>query len=133
MSVRREIEVEATPEEVFEALATEEGRDPVGPVFAALADPTRRLMVEELLRDGTTSVPALSAVLPITRQAVAKHLAALDHAGLVERAPASGREVRYRLRAGALTPATEWLAGAEAAWEQRLARLKSAVESGPSR
>jgi len=105
----------------------------VGPVFAALADPTRRLMVEELLRDGTTSVPALSAVLPITRQAVAKHLAALDHAGLVERAPASGREVRYRLRAGALTPATRWLAGAEAAWEQRLVRLKDAVERGPSR
>ena len=47
--------------------------DRVGDVFAALADPTRRLMVEELLRDGTTSVPALSAVLPITRQAVAKH------------------------------------------------------------
>ncbi|MGD0452748.1 MAG: metalloregulator ArsR/SmtB family transcription factor [Solirubrobacteraceae bacterium] len=107
--------------------------DAVGPVFAALADPTRRLMVEELLRDGTTSVPALSAVLPITRQAVAKHLAALDHAGLVERAPASGREVRYRLRAGALTPATRWLAGAEAAWEQRLVRLKDAVERGPSR
>jgi DNA-binding transcriptional ArsR family regulator len=107
--------------------------DPVGPVFAALADPTRRLMVEELLRDGTTSVPALSAVLPITRQAVAKHLAALDHAGLVERAPTSGREVRYRLRAGALTPASAWLAGAEAAWEARLVRLKGAVESGQPR
>lgn len=107
--------------------------DTVGPVFAALADPTRRLMVEQLLREETTSVPTLSAVLPITRQAVAKHLAALEDARLVERAPASGREVRYRLRAGALTPATRWLAGAEAAWEQRLLRLKDAVESGPSR
>jgi DNA-binding transcriptional ArsR family regulator len=107
--------------------------DAVGPVFAALADPTRRLMLEQLLREGTTSVPALSAVLPITRQAVAKHLAALDHAGLVERAPAPGREVRYRLRAGALEPASAWLARAEAAWEQRLVRLKGAVESGPSR
>jgi DNA-binding transcriptional ArsR family regulator len=107
--------------------------DAVGPVFAALADPTRRLMVEALLRDGTTSVPALSAVLPITRQAVAKHLSTLDHAGLLERAPAAGREVRYRLRAGALTPASAWLAGAEAAWEDRLVRLKDAVESGQSR
>jgi len=107
--------------------------DTVGPVFAALADPTRRLMVEQLLREETTSVPTLSAVLPITRQAVAKHLAALEDARLVERAPASGREVRYRLRAGALTPATRWLAGAEAAWEQRLLHLKDAVESGPSR
>jgi DNA-binding transcriptional ArsR family regulator len=106
--------------------------DPVGPVFAALADPTRRLMVEQLLREETTSVPALSAVLPITRQAVAKHLAALDHAGLVERAPAHGREVRYRLRAGALEPASQWLAGAEAAWGRRLGRLKDAVESGKS-
>jgi DNA-binding transcriptional ArsR family regulator len=106
--------------------------DAVGPVFAALADPTRRLMIEQLLREETTSVPALSAVLPITRQAVAKHLAALDHAGLVERAPASGREVRYRLRAGALSPATAWLAGAEAAWGRRLTRLKDAVESGSS-
>jgi ArsR family transcriptional regulator, cadmium/lead-responsive transcriptional repressor len=104
--------------------------DRVGEVFAALADPTRRLMVKELLRDGTTSVPALSAVLPITRQAVAKHLSALDHAGLVERAPAAGREVRYRLRADALAPASAWLREAEAAWEGRLARLKDAVEQG---
>jgi predicted ArsR family transcriptional regulator len=105
----------------------------VGDVFGALADPTRRLMVQELLRDGTTSVPALSAVLPITRQAVAKHLATLDHAGLVERAPATGREVRYRLREDALAPASAWLSGAEAAWGRRLSRLKDAVESDSSR
>ncbi len=107
--------------------------DSVGHVFAALADPTRRQMVEELLRDGTTSVPALTAVLPITRQAVAKHLSTLDHAGLVERAPAPGREVHYRLRAGALTPAATWLHEAEAAWDGRLARLKDAVERSESR
>jgi DNA-binding transcriptional ArsR family regulator len=107
--------------------------DPVGEVFGALADPTRRLMVEELLREGTTSVPALSAVLPITRQAVAKHLAALDSAGLIERAPASGREVHYRLRAQALAPASAWLSAAETAWGRRLSRLKDAVESDPSR
>jgi len=107
--------------------------DGLGTVFAALADPTRRLMVSELLREGSTSVPALSAVLPITRQAVAKHLSALDHAGLVERAPARGREVRYRLRPGALTPATQWLREAEEAWEGRLARLKDAVEAGQPR
>jgi DNA-binding transcriptional ArsR family regulator len=71
--------------------------DEIGPVFAALADPTRRFVVQELLRDGSTTVPALTAALPITRQAVAKHLAALDEAGLIERAPGAGREVRYRL------------------------------------
>jgi DNA-binding transcriptional ArsR family regulator len=110
------------------ATGARSGGDRVGEVFAALADPTRRLMVGELLREGTTSVPALSAVLPITRQAVAKHLSMLDHAGLIERAPAAGREVHYRLRAGALTPASAWLRDAEAAWDGRLARLKGAVE-----
>jgi len=102
--------------------------DDVGPVFAALADPTRRSMLQALLRDGTTTVPALTAALPISRQAVAKHLAALDHAGLVERSPARGREVRYRLRDGALAPASTWLADTQAAWDARLARLKQAVE-----
>ncbi|HEY2437451.1 MAG TPA: metalloregulator ArsR/SmtB family transcription factor [Solirubrobacteraceae bacterium] len=102
--------------------------DTVGPVFAALADPTRRQMVQTLLRDGSTSVPALTAQLPITRQAVAKHLATLDHAGLVERAPRGGREVAYRLRPGALAPATAWLRDTEAAWDQRLGRLRGALE-----
>jgi ArsR family transcriptional regulator, cadmium/lead-responsive transcriptional repressor len=104
--------------------------DDVGPVFAALADPTRRSMVQALLRDGTTTVPALTAALPISRQAIAKNLATFDHAGLVERSPARGREVRYRLRDGALDPASAWLADAQAAWDARLARLKRAVERG---
>jgi DNA-binding transcriptional ArsR family regulator len=99
-----------------------------GPVFAALADPTRREMVSALLREGTTSVPALTAALPISRQAVAKHLVTLDDAGLVERIPGGGREVHYRLRAGALHPATAWLQDAEAAWDVRLGRLKERVE-----
>jgi DNA-binding transcriptional ArsR family regulator len=102
--------------------------DALGPVFAALADPTRRHVVETLVREGSTSVPALSAALPITRQAIAKHLAALDDAGLVERDPGPGREVRYRLRAGALAPASAWLDETAAAWDERLERLKRAVE-----
>ena len=105
--------------------------DDVGPVLAALADPTRRWMVERLLREGSATVPALTAELPITRQAVAKHLAALGEAGLVERAPAAGREVRYRLREGALAPAAEWLGRTERAWDERLARLRDAVERPP--
>ncbi|WP_372791294.1 ArsR/SmtB family transcription factor [Paraconexibacter sp.] len=106
--------------------------DALGSVFAALADPTRRVMVETLLRDGTTSVPALTEALPMSRQAIAKHLAVLDDAGLVERAPAGGREVRYRLSEGALEPAATWLAAADAAWDGRLARLKETVERGTS-
>jgi DNA-binding transcriptional ArsR family regulator len=102
--------------------------DAVGQVFAALADPTRRHVIETLVRDGSTSVPALSAELPITRQAVAKHLAALGDAGLIERAEGAGREVRYRLRPGALAPANDWIAETAAAWDDRLTRLKRAVE-----
>lgn len=102
--------------------------DPIGPVFAALADPTRRHVVETLVRDGSTSVPALTSALPISRQAIAKHLAALGDAGLVERAPGAGREVRYRLRRGALGPASAWLDETAAAWDARLARLKTSVE-----
>ncbi len=107
--------------------------DQIGAVFAALADPTRRGVVQSLLRDGSTSVPALTASLPISRQAVAKHLAALEQAALLERMPQSGREVHYRLRGEALAPATAWLNDAETAWEGRLGRLKRAVEQGPER
>lgn len=90
-------------------------------------------MVQELLRDGATTVPALTAMLPITRQAVAKHLSTLDNAGLVERAPVAGREVHYRLREGALASAAAWLRDAEVAWDDRLTRLKGAVENRESR
>ena len=107
--------------------------DDVGAVLGALADPTRRAIVQALLQDGVTSVPALTDAFPITRQALAKHLGALGAAGLVERvAPESGREVRYRLRPGALHRTAEWMAATDTAWDDRLRRLKRSVE-GPSR
>ncbi len=99
-------------------------------VFGALSDPTRRRMLSTLISEGSTSVPRLTAELPISRQAVAKHLAALDHAGLIERAPAAGREVHYRLRPDSLAPAAAWIAAADTAWAKRLERLKAAVEGG---
>ena len=97
-------------------------------VFGALSDPTRRSVVELLLRDGSTSVPSLSSQLPISRQAVAKHIATLEQAGLLERLPTHGREVRYGLRGEAIAPAAAWLNEAGQAWDGRLGRLKRAVE-----
>jgi DNA-binding transcriptional ArsR family regulator len=104
--------------------------DQLGAVFAALADPTRRRMLDAMLAEGTTSVPRLTAQLPITRQAVAKHLTALGQAGLIERVRGerAGREVHYQLRPAALHEAATWLTEADAAWERRLSRLKQVVE-----
>ena len=107
--------------------------DDVGAVFAALADPTRRWMVQALLRERTTTVPRLAAELPISRQAVAKHVAALDEAGLLERRPGAGREVRYGLREGALSAARDWMLQADGEWDERLGRLKRTVERGSRR
>jgi DNA-binding transcriptional ArsR family regulator len=103
--------------------------DSVGPVFAALADPTRRTVVETVLRLGEVSVPELTALLPMSRQAVAKHVAALQDAGLLERQGA-GRALTFRLEPRALREASAWLDGVEREWDSRLARLKSSVEGG---
>lgn len=99
-------------------------------VFGALSDPTRRRMLSTLIAEGSTSVPRLTAELPISRQAIAKHLSALGEAGLIERAPGSGREVHYRLRPDSLRPAAAWIAAADTAWAKRLGRLKAVVEEG---
>ena len=65
-------------------------------MFAALADPTRRQVVRSLAREQAVTASGLAGELPMTRQAVAKHLAALERAGLVE-PQREGRETRYRL------------------------------------
>lgn len=94
----------------------------VGPVFFALSDGTRRQVLQRL-RDGSSVTPsALAADLPVTRQAVIKHLAVLDGAGLVTKTRA-GRETRYRLRPQRLTDAAAWIAAVGGEWDERLARL----------
>jgi DNA-binding transcriptional ArsR family regulator len=97
-------------------------RDPVGAVFAALSDPNRRFVVETLASGGTTTPTELTARLPVTRQAVAKHLKALGEAGLVEMTR-SGRESRYALTPDALDAAAGWIEHVGAAWDERLAAL----------
>ena len=93
-------------------------------VFAALADPTRRDVVASLTAlDAEVTASGLAAGLPISRQAVAKHLAALERAGLVEPQRA-GREMRYRLTPQPLEEAMAWMAEVDGAWHARLSRLE---------
>jgi DNA-binding transcriptional ArsR family regulator len=95
----------------------------VGPVFAALSDPTRRRVIERLAEGESLTATELAAELPITRQAVSKHLVALAEAGLV--APVRvGRETRYTLSARPMTEAASWMAEVGAEWDDRLTTLR---------
>jgi DNA-binding transcriptional ArsR family regulator len=94
----------------------------VGAVFAALADPTRRHLVESLAADPRATATGLAAALPISRQAVAKHLATLGDAGLLV-SSRSGRETHFELRPEPLATAMEWMATVGAEWDDRLGRL----------
>jgi DNA-binding transcriptional ArsR family regulator len=98
-------------------------------VFDALADPTRRQVLQALASGGAATATELAARFPVSRQAVVKHLAALGAADLVvgER---EGREVRYRLTPAPMADAVEWMASVGAAWDARLERLQRQV-SGP--
>jgi DNA-binding transcriptional ArsR family regulator len=94
----------------------------VGAVFSALADPTRREVVRSLATQPGLTASSLAGELPMTRQAVAKHLGALSGAGLVQ-ARREGRETRYTLTPAPLTEAIEWMTSVGAQWDDRLARL----------
>jgi ArsR family transcriptional regulator, cadmium/lead-responsive transcriptional repressor len=99
------------------------GDPALGAVFAALADPTRRHVVRILAQRSCVTASGLAEELPISRQAIAKHLGALAAAGLVS-STHEGRETRYRLTPEPLGEAIEWMAAAGARWEERLARLQ---------
>jgi DNA-binding transcriptional ArsR family regulator len=104
----------------------------VDAVFDALADPTRRRVVETLARDGTVTASGLASQLPITRQAVAKHLSALREAELVT-ASRVGRETRYELRPQPLDEAAHWIQMVSAEWDDRLEALRRSLEKRRSR
>jgi DNA-binding transcriptional ArsR family regulator len=94
----------------------------VGAVFSALADPTRREVVRSLATEPGLTASHLAGELPMTRQAVAKHLNALSGAGLVQ-ARREGRETRYTLTPAPLGEAIDWMTSVGAQWDDRLARL----------
>lgn len=94
-----------------------------GRVFAALGDPTRRQVVSCLTDDGPLTATELAARVPVSRQAITKHLQTLAEAGLVASAR-EGRELRYRLTPAPMADAMSWMVSAGAEWDERIARLK---------
>jgi DNA-binding transcriptional ArsR family regulator len=97
-------------------------------VFQALADPTRRAVLRTLSESGPTTLADLSARLPVSRQAVSKHLTLLREAGLVE-ATGAVRGRTYALSPAPLASAMGWIADVGAEWDARLARLRRVVEA----
>jgi len=95
----------------------------VDAVLSALADPTRRRLLDAIAARGKATATDLAADFPITRQAVVKHLAGLVIGGR------RGREVRYAVRPDRLDLTAQWMADLAADWDRRLAALKRVAES----
>jgi DNA-binding transcriptional ArsR family regulator len=97
-------------------------------LWSAIGDPTRRRMLDLLLADGGGTATTLGQQLPVTRQAVTKHLVVLDRVGLV-RATQAGRERRYRVDEAQLARAAAQLESVGSAWDARLQRIKRIAEA----
>ena len=97
-------------------------------LWSAIGDPTRRRLLDLLLIDGHGTATTLGQQLPVTRQAVAKHLGVLDRVGLVRATPA-GREKRYQVDGAQLARAAAQLAAVGSAWDARLDRIKRIAET----
>ncbi|MFD5518618.1 ArsR/SmtB family transcription factor [Streptomyces sp. NPDC127066] len=104
------------------------GAEEVDSVLAALADPTRRQLLDLLAARGEVTATRLAEELPVSRQAVVKHLAVLDAAGLVTGSRV-GREVRYAVRPAALNATARWMSALAADWDRRLAHVKRVAEA----
>ena len=94
----------------------------VGPVFDALGDPGRRDLIEAVSERGSATATELAAGRGVSRQAVAKQLATLADAGLLQ-AQRSGRETRYEVTPAPLGEAMQWMADVGGRWDERLAAL----------
>jgi DNA-binding transcriptional ArsR family regulator len=92
-------------------------------VFAALADPTRRQLLDQISRQGPLTATELAGDYPMTRQAVVKHLSTLAQAGLLA-GERQGRDVRYRVVGDGLGDAAAWLTTVGERWDKRLAALQ---------
>jgi ArsR family transcriptional regulator, cadmium/lead-responsive transcriptional repressor len=97
-------------------------------LWAAIAEPSRRRLLDALLATPGISASALARELPLTRQAIAKHLTVLEQSGLVRTAKV-GREVQYNVDPERLHEASLALQQAGSRWDQRLQAIKQLAES----
>jgi DNA-binding transcriptional ArsR family regulator len=97
-------------------------------VFSALSDPSRRAILAALAARGPSTVTDLAELLPITRQAVAKHLALLAETGLVTAEPGERRRVRYRLHSAPMQVAQQFLAALARDWDSPLHALQGHLD-----
>jgi DNA-binding transcriptional ArsR family regulator len=111
---------DATAEAMAEAIAEQ--------VFVALADPSRRAILAELASAGPATATDLATRLPITRQAIAKHLGLLAEAGLVTAEPGERRRVRFRLRSAPMQVAQQFLAALTRDWDGPLGALQDHLD-----
>ncbi|MGH3585325.1 MAG: ArsR/SmtB family transcription factor [Pseudonocardia sp.] len=113
------------PDQVAERIAEQ--------VFVALADPSRRSILSALAARGPATATDLAERLPITRQAIAKHLGLLAEVGLVRAEPGERRRVRYRLRSEPMRVAQQFLAALAHDWDGRLDALQEHLDRGVRR
>lgn len=102
--------------------------DPVDDdLWEAMADPTRRKLVDLLVAHGEATATTLTAEMPVSRQAISKHLTVLQRVGLID-GHRQGREVRYEVREQRLADATAALAAVADRWDRRLRTIKQLAE-----
>ena len=101
-------------------------------VFTALADRSRRAILTALASGGPATATDLAGRLPITRQAIAKHLSLLADAGLVIAEPGERRRVRYRLRSAPMRVAQQFLAALARDWDGALGALRAHLDDEAS-
>jgi DNA-binding transcriptional ArsR family regulator len=111
-------------------VSTRSADDRAGAVFGALSDPTRRALLAAIAEHPAATATELASELPISRQAVLKHLGALTDAGLLERTR-TGREVRYEFTPAPLSDAVDWMTAVGAEWDDRLAVLRRQLANPP--
>ncbi|WP_326652804.1 MULTISPECIES: metalloregulator ArsR/SmtB family transcription factor [unclassified Streptomyces] len=103
-------------------------RDTVAEVLSALADPTRRRILDILAAHGEATATVLATELPVSRQAIVKHLAILDRAGLVA-GRREGREARYTVLPARLGATARWMDRVAGEWDTRLSAIKRLAEA----